>query len=557
MSEQPNKESPGDFPRHTCSKPTNTVINSENIFRFHSSVLNGSKIINDKRDFSKFKNLAQSIIENKNNLSSKDIKNRLKKLPLKIKMQPKNNKLTIEELMLRMEGLEKELQALKKENEILKKQNKITSCFEHENRFQALDHDMEIPNNTEEKSTTRPHKREKPEESVIEPNETTQKHKKPKANHLDKPPTTQPGTSRQTTIAPPTVSTQLNGTNTRPQIGNQRISTIANSDQTRTPQTTSKPPPIKINNNNSTYIIRLLKETFNYKNFTIHKTNRFESSLTLENMDTYEKVIEDLKNKQINFFTYTPKSEKVQSYILKGLAVDSDLDEIKEELESLKNIKFVKIERFTTTRSKNNNTTLPLLLVQIDAASKPSDLYKIKTVYYQKISWEKLIKKDISQCRNCQMIGHVASNCNMPYQCVKCKEGHGPGECGLKNDTLNSQLFCILCQKYGHPASYQGCPKIKEIKKKIQEKKNEKSEATKNKIQNVYSLVNKKVQYSQVAQKSETPSQANKVAIENPINKQDDLILSRLQQIDDHITKMLSIITKHDNQIVCILNSLN
>ena len=64
----------------------------------------------------------------------------------------------------------------------------------------------------------------------------------------------------------------------RPQLANQRNSTISKSDQTEkineTPHIPGKPSPIKIKNNYTTYIIILLKETFKYKNFTIHKTNR-------------------------------------------------------------------------------------------------------------------------------------------------------------------------------------------------------------------------------------------------------------------------------------------
>lgn len=62
-------------------------------------------------------------------------------------------------------------------------------------------------------------------------------------------------------------------------------------------------------------------------------------------------------------------------------------------------------------------------------------------------------------------MGHMASNCAMNYRCVKCKQDpyHLPGECPLiKNKSLqNHKLYCVQCKEYGHPASYRGCPKIK------------------------------------------------------------------------------------------------
>jgi hypothetical protein len=75
------------------------------------------------------------------------------------------------------------------------------------------------------------------------------------------------------------------------------------------------------------------------------------------------------------------------------------------------------------------------------------------------------------QCRKCQRIGHAAVNCNLQYRCVKCNSEHKPGE--GENISKNSKdLFCVNCNSLGHPASYRGCPIIKEIKKKINDKKN-------------------------------------------------------------------------------------
>lgn len=46
------------------------------------------------------------------------------------------------------------------------------------------------------------------------------------------------------------------------------------------------------------------------------------------------------------------------------------------------------------------------------------------------------------------------------YRCVKCKGGHGPGECSRnKNDAEEvTQLpppYCVLCKTEGHAASYR------------------------------------------------------------------------------------------------------
>ncbi|XP_036141932.1 uncharacterized protein LOC118645274 [Monomorium pharaonis] len=55
------------------------------------------------------------------------------------------------------------------------------------------------------------------------------------------------------------------------------------------------------------------------------------------------------------------------------------------------------------------------------------------------------------------------------HRCVKCEENHEPGKCSSPPQQINerSKLFCVNCRNYGHPASYKGCPKISEIRKRL------------------------------------------------------------------------------------------
>ena len=81
-------------------------------------------------------------------------------------------------------------------------------------------------------------------------------------------------------------------------------------------------------------------------------------------------------------------------------------------------------------------------------------------------------------CHRCQRAGHTASNCNLDYRCVKCMNSHGAGECPIKKDEKLelSKIFCVRCKSFGHPASYKGCPKYKEIKNRIVEKMTNRTE---------------------------------------------------------------------------------
>lgn len=132
-------------------------------------------------------------------------------------------------------------------------------------------------------------------------------------------------------------------------------------------------------------------------------------------------------------------------------------------------MEFKKVSRFTTNKSRQENKTLPIFLVQLTPQSELNNLKKIRYLFHQLINWDKLMRREIIQCKKCQRIGHAASNCNLSYRCVKCNNKHEPGKCSYSPQAQldKSKLFCINCNKYGHPASYRGCPKIIENKNRL------------------------------------------------------------------------------------------
>lgn len=161
--------------------------------------------------------------------------------------------------------------------------------------------------------------------------------------------------------------------------------------------------------------------------------------------------------------------------MLKGLSANTDINEILKELSKSEseNLKFIKVSPFKTAKSINENYNLPIYLVQISKESKINELKSIRGLRHHCIRWESLRKPEIPQCRNCQQFFHSASNCYLPHRCVKCNVMHDIGKCTLKKIPENERekLFCVLCNKYGHPASYKGCEKYKDLQQKLRSKK--------------------------------------------------------------------------------------
>ncbi|XP_076298340.1 uncharacterized protein LOC143217689 [Lasioglossum baleicum] len=130
------------------------------------------------------------------------------------------------------------------------------------------------------------------------------------------------------------------------------------------------------------------------------------------------------------------------------------------------------------TKRPHNSTEDDSLSKKKDTAKAPinqENSIPIKSLLHTIVKWEKIIKKDRIQCMRCQRIGHVAQNCNLNYRCVKCEHDHNPGECPRSADSqtenADSPPYCVNCKTHGHPASYRGCPKLKELKERIESKR--------------------------------------------------------------------------------------
>jgi hypothetical protein len=157
--------------------------------------------------------------------------------------------------------------------------------------------------------------------------------------------------------------------------------------------------------------------------------------------------------------------------ILKGLDTSFTESEVFNELKGLqmKDIEIVKVSYLKSRFKKDENgegIALPMFLVQFTPQSSLGGLKNYDNLFDLKIRWEKLKKNTVSQCFNCQRLGHTASGCKLPYRCCKCSENHKPKECKVK-DKQKTELYCILCKDICHPSSYSKCPKRIEYIEKI------------------------------------------------------------------------------------------
>ena len=184
-------------------------------------------------------------------------------------------------------------------------------------------------------------------------------------------------------------------------------------------------------------------------------------------MINFDKIKKILSSSSIQFYTYTPKSNKPKNLILKRIQGNYSESEITDELKeyNIPNVNITKVAKIYFNKSKNPD--FHHYLVQLTPVSDTIALKKIKYLANQKIRWENFKRKDIFQCKNCQRVGQTSACCNLTYRCVKCTKSHDPGKCDIVTNSDKSALECVNCGQKGHPASFKGCPFLKYSQKKI------------------------------------------------------------------------------------------
>lgn len=193
----------------------------------------------------------------------------------------------------------------------------------------------------------------------------------------------------------------------------------------------------------------------------------------MANLDDFHKTKEILTDQQFKFYTFTPKSEKPVSLILRnypGYYSEVELQQHLEEAISPGDI-------LRVSKLKSN------WLIQLKKGVNVDEVLSIKFLNQNRVFFARYnANNTIVQCKRCQRFGHVASNCNLPHRCVKCGEGHGPGNCtlppkeqnnevisvrqpdGTIKTTIGKPVYCILCETHGHTANYRKCAVYKQAK---------------------------------------------------------------------------------------------
>lgn len=238
-----------------------------------------------------------------------------------------------------------------------------------------------------------------------------------------------------------------------------------------------KPPPIDVWTDNRADIQREIQTIVPNNSCLYSRINNMKFRV-LPNDDTARSVVIDyLNKKKYNYNTYTPSNSKMINVLIKGLDHIDDSDTIKSELAE-KGFEPYQIKKYVTGHMRKNNNKSNLWLIVLQPNTDTKELFKIKAIDHAIVKFEFLRKPKVIQCRRCQRFNHSASNCSLPYRCVKCTNTHEPGQCPSTTMKNKFKPKCVNCNGNHTANDAANCEvfkKVIESKEKKQKPVNKKS----------------------------------------------------------------------------------
>lgn len=170
--------------------------------------------------------------------------------------------------------------------------------------------------------------------------------------------------------------------------------------------------PINILGQKAKDTVTAIKNRLRSDKFNIKKHSEHLHTIRLETYNEFVGAKKVLSEIDTQFYTYTPKEEKHQTLLLKGIDNAYEPQEVLELLKEKKisNVSFTKVTRFTTPNSIKNQWILPIYIVEMSPDSKRNGVHAIKNLDHHIITWEALRKSEIVQSKNCQRFNHTAAN---------------------------------------------------------------------------------------------------------------------------------------------------
>ncbi|GFT08120.1 nucleic-acid-binding protein from transposon X-element [Trichonephila clavipes] len=150
--------------------------------------------------------------------------------------------------------------------------------------------------------------------------------------------------------------------------------------------------------------------------------------------DDHRDITNLLIEKKEQYFALNPTLNRPQKVVIKGLPINTDIDDIERDLTS-RGFQVQKVAQFTKTRTK---LKLPIFMVELQRTPDSPDIFQVDTCCYLSIKVDTYNRRPgVAQCYNCNLFNHSSVNCHIQTRCLKCGESHKTGDCPIKEKIEN------------------------------------------------------------------------------------------------------------------------
>ena len=192
-----------------------------------------------------------------------------------------------------------------------------------------------------------------------------------------------------------------------------------------------------------------MKISYSVDGIKYHTSNRAD----------YDKLYSVFQSESIPFYSHEPRATKLLHIVLKGLPVNVEALNLKQELEQLQftieHVRQITVAD-TTTDGILFRRPVPIWVITLPNTEHSRNIFNLRDINHHTIKIESYKPNPrVTQCHRCQDFGHTSRRCNLKIQCVKCGQDHLFINCPQKGSAFTPK--CANCGGQ-HTASYGNCP---------------------------------------------------------------------------------------------------
>lgn len=262
-------------------------------------------------------------------------------------------------------------------------------------------------------------------------------------------------------------------------------------------------------------------------------------------VDSYRKLVRELKERKIQFFTYQIKAERAFKVVIRNLHPTMDPEEISKAIQE----EGYSVRSVSNIRHPRTKDPLPLFFVNLEPTGEFKKIYELKSLLHHRVTIESpRPRKEIPQCMRCQQYGHTRTYCSLQPICVRCGQEHDSRACTKAPDAPPT---CALCEG-PHTANYRGCPEFLKLKTSVSRPPTTHKQDNSKVKNNASSLPLRPTE----PKSQTTGSTYAKAAKQDPPESSSTTSMSRIEQIFEKMCSQIELMMNQNTQLLALLTQI-